>query len=128
MKRAIILVYILVFTLVIFNTAFAATLEDPVFDMIISTFNSQGVVSFNIYTSYTVDSITLSSCVLQKKVNNNWVTVTSSYTLTDVYFEGDYWHANVDFSGSITSGQYRVKFRPTADGHTITRYSNSRTF
>ena len=128
MKKTLIFVLIMAISLTMISTAFAATLEDPVFDYVYATLNSQGVVTFTIYTSYTVPSITITSCTLQKKNNNVWEPVTSDFTLINTYFDGDSFHAQVDYSSNINSGQYRVKFKPKADNHTITCYSTSHTY
>ena len=36
--------------------------------------------------------------------------------------------AYMDYSSSIGSGTYRIGFIANADGHTVTRYSNERTY
>ena len=128
MKKILVIILTLVISSIIISTAFAGTLEDPVFDYVYATFNAQGIVSFTIYTTSTVPSITISSCELQKLNSNGWETITSNFTLTNVYFDGDCFSANVNFSGSITTGQYKVKYKPKANNHTITCYTSSRTF
>jgi len=127
MKKTVIAISLVALFLVVFNTSFAHR-DDPVFDYVLGTFNSQKVVSFTIYTSYDVPSITITSCELQKRVNNTWQPVTSYFTLTDVVLTSDSFSANIDYSSYITTGTYRVKFKPKADNHTMTCYSSSRTF
>ena len=45
-----------------------------------------------------------------------------------VAYNTDIYSALMDYSSKIGTGTFRVGFTVNADGHAITRYSNSRTF
>jgi len=77
-------------------------------------------------TQYSVSSIKADYCILYKQVGSSWVyvyTINPSDECSGCQFE-----AYVDFSAYISTGTYRVKVCFRANGHTIIRFSNPRTF
>lgn len=81
---------------------------------------------FSLYGVFS--SISVTEVWLEQKVDGEWMSVGSlprpSYVATNMADYG----AEVDYSSSIGTGTFRVGFIANADGHTVTRYSNSRTF
>ncbi len=72
-------------------------------------------------------TISIASCWLEKKVDGEWQWVTglpkpSSTSNASLYSR------EMDYSSYIGSGTFRVGATFNADGHRITRYSNSRSF
>lgn len=123
---AIILIICLVVTQ---YSAIAATLADPVFDYTASNLSSSKTVSFCAETFNTVESIRVTRVVLyQKNSSNAWVYSKDLTVPTDVSYDYDYFYCNMDYSNDIGSGTYRLYVTYCAEGHSISRYSNTRTF
>lgn len=85
-------------------------------------------VSFSCSTYEVKSTIKITSCWLQKKSGNNWVWVCSLTAPSTVAYNTDIYSALMDYSSKIGTATFRTGFTVNADGHAITRYSNSRTF
>ncbi len=86
-------------------------------------------VSFRAVTYSVKSSISVSACWLEKKNNDGtWSTVCPLPTPSFVASETFAYATTVDYSDYIGTGTYRIRATYNADGHTITRYSNERTF
>lgn len=108
--------------------AYAETLADPVFLQAIANLQQSKEVTFSLMTNYSVDSIRITSCTLQKKVDGIWTTDQLLPAPSDED-QGLVYSSTISYSSYIVnSGTYRIKYIAEADGHSITRYSNSRTF
>ncbi len=128
MKKAICLLFVLFFSVALMNQVYAITMSDEVFLYTTASLSSNKDVSFTLITNYPTSPISIGSCVLQIKTNNNWNDVCTLPSPTITGQGIDYCSAFADYSSYIGTGTYRIKYNATADGHTITRYSNSRTF
>ena len=103
---------------------------DSVFDSITILLSSNKSAAFSAYTNDTVGYIEVASCWLQKKVDNNWVYVSSLPRPTEIEYNTFGYESIKDYSSYIPSdgNTYRVAARFVADGHHATRYSNQRSF
>ena len=129
MKKIIGLALVIMIAVGAISIAYAANNKaDPVFQTLIASLTSQKDVSFNFRTFVQVSSVSFDSCELQVKMGNSWQPVASNLTPTTIYFDGYIYIGYLDCSSDIGSGQYRIKYEVTANGHSVTRYSNSRTF
>ena len=74
------------------------------------------------------DRISITDVWLERMVNGQWVyekaLTPPSYVAINMFDYG----AEVDYSEDIGNGTFRVGFTVDADGYSISRYSNSRTF
>ena len=121
---------IIVLIIILLNTcaAFAATEADSVFSWTSATLTTQKKLSFSLRTIQVCDEIRIDSCVLQKKVGGDWA---YDATLTPPSYVAEnkaQYVTTVNYSAQIGSGTYRIIYQANADGHTVTRYSTSRTF
>lgn len=101
---------------------------DSEFSIASASLSSRKVVSFSCVTYVEKSCISITSCWLQQKVNNSWVKVCDLDAPTNTATNSISFGALMDYSSEIGTGSYRVGFTVNADGHAITRYSNSRTF
>ena len=106
-----------------------ATCADSVFGSASAFLSSSKLVVFDctLYDIHTRISVT--NVWLEQQVNGYWLFVKSltppSYVATNMMDYG----AEVNYSDSIAgSGTFRIGFTVDADGYSISRYSNSRTF
>ena len=103
---------------------------DPVFFSITITLTTSKSALFSAYTYDIMDSISVASCWLQKKVGNSWTYVRSLPAPSIVITDTIGYESSMDYSSYIPSdgNTYRVAARFVADGHHATRYSNQRSF
>ncbi len=74
-------------------------------------------------------AISVTACSLEKKTGpNTWSFVCSLTPPPDVCENTHAYSAMANYSKDIGTGTFRIKATFDADGHTITRYSNERTF
>ena len=90
---------------------------------------SNKLVVFNCVTYDIYNRISVTNVWLEQQVNGYWLFVKSltppSYVATNMMDYG----AEVNYSDSIIgTGTFRIGFTVDADGYSISRYSNSRTF
>lgn len=106
----------------------AAPCADLYFDSASAFLAKNKLVVFNCVAYAVYDRISITSVWLEQKVDGEWEHVKSltppSYVATNMADYG----AEVDYSGVIGSGTFRVGFTVNADGYSISRYSNTRTF
>lgn len=130
-KNTLVLICAILLTCVITNIAVASEvmpLADSEFDIASALLSTRKDVSFSCSTYEVKSTIKITSCWLQKKSGNNWVWVCSLTAPSTVAYNTDIYSALMDYSSKIGTGTFRVGFTVNADGHAITRYSNSRTF
>ena len=72
--------------------------------------------------------MSITKCWLQQKINYRWIKVCDLDALTNTATNAISFGTLMDYSSPIDTGTFRVGFTVNADGHAITRYSNSRTF
>ncbi len=101
---------------------------DIVFESASAFLASNKLVVFNCVAYAVYDRISITSVWLEQQVNGEWEYVKSltppSYVATKMPAYG----AEVNYSSDIGSGTFRVGFTVDADGYSISRYSNTRTF
>lgn len=102
---------------------------DLYFDSASAFLASNKLVVFNCVTYDIYNRISVTNVWLEQQVNGYWLFVKSltppSYVATNMMDYG----AEVNYSDSIIgTGTFRIGFTVDADGYSISRYSNSRTF
>lgn len=130
-KRTVCLLLCLLMTLMS-TVAFAnevAPRADLYFNSASAFLASNKLVVFDCVAYAVYNRISITSVWLEQKIDGEWEYVKSltppSYVATNMADYG----AEVDYSSSITgTGTFRVGFTVDADGYSISRYSNSRTF
>ena len=85
-------------------------------------------VSFSCITHQPKEKIAITECWLERKINNEWYWLSSLDSPSTVAENTALYTAVMDYSADIGSGTYRIGFIVDADGYSITRYSNERTF
>ena len=89
---------------------------------------SDKLVVFNCVTYDIYDRIAITLVWLEQEINGQWIYVKTlpppTYVATNTLAYG----AEVSYSSYIGSGTLRIGFTVDADGYSISRYSNSRTF
>ena len=112
------------------TTAFAAILADEYFDSASISLTTTEAGSFSAVTNFVVGYIKIDSCWLQKWNGTSWQYYCWLPTPTDIDTNTISYDAYVDYSSYIPNDDctYRIGAYFNADGHTIPRYSNSRTF
>ncbi len=102
---------------------------DAEFNSTATVLKSTKQVSFRCVTYETMDRLSVTSYYLERKNNDgSWSYVCSLPAPTTVYYDAYAYSATVDYSSYIGTGTYRVWATYDADGHSITRYSNERTY
>lgn len=102
---------------------------DTEFDSASTTLKSSKQVTFRAVTYDTKDCLSVTSCYLEiKNDDGSWSYVCSLPAPTTKYYDAYAYSATVDYSSYIGSGTYRVWATYDADGHSITRCSNERTY
>ncbi len=99
---------------------------DEVFAAATVSLASTKKVTYKCTTYFSQDSLSVTSCWLEQKVNGEWETV-RSLTPPDTANSNAQAYTRV-VSYSIGTGTFRVGAVFNASGYEITRYSNSRTF
>lgn len=127
-------VFTIIITMIILSlmtiSASAATLADEYFASAGITLTTSEAGSFAATTRFIVGFIKVDSCWLQKWNGSSWqyfcwLPAPSNVEYNTIGY-GDY----IDYSAYVPNdgGTYRIGAYYNADGHTIPRYSNSRTF
>ena len=99
-------------------------------NMVASAFlSSNKLVVFNCVAYDVHNRISITSVWLEQQIDGEWEFVKSLSAPSYVAINMMDYGAEVDYSASITgTGTFRVGFTVDADGYSISRYSNSRTF
>ncbi len=85
--------------------------------------------SFVGITYYKQKEISVTACSLEKKTGtDSWKQVTILTPPKDICTDTHAYNSLVSYAAEIGVGTYRIKATFNADGYTITRYSNERTF
>lgn len=121
-----------VLLMVLANTAYATDImprADTEFISTATVLKSSKAVSFRATTYEVKDSISVTACWLEiKNSDGTWTTVCSLPVPSAVGTETISFSTSKDYSSYIGNGTYRVWATYTADGHSISRCSNERTF
>jgi len=127
--RRLIIVIILVVSLSCFTIAAIASIRaDEVFDSITTTLTTSKTASFSAVTFDDCNSIGITRVRLYKLVSNAWVYQGDLPIPTNPIVQPDSYYASIDYSSYIGTGTYRIYTTFSADGHTASRYSNTRTY
>lgn len=104
-------------------------LSDSEFDIVTTNLKSTKKVTFSCTTYDIKNSIRVTACWLEKKATNgSWFYVCNLTPPTTVITDTFAYYATVDYSSYIGTGTYRIWATYNADGHTVTRCSNERTY
>lgn len=101
---------------------------DSCFDSITINLTTRKYVAYQATTKEEHEEIKVTSCTLQKKSGTRWINVGSLDAPTDVANNTRVYDATMDYSDDIGTGTYRVSATFYADGYTVTRTSNERTY
>lgn len=101
---------------------------DPYFDSATAFLASNKLVVFDCVAYAIYDRISITSVWLEQQVNGEWEYLKSLTPPSYVSINMPDYGAEVDYSSDIGSGTFRVGFTVDADGYSISRYSNARTF
>lgn len=108
--------------------AVAGTLADNVFDYGATTLSASKTASFNAETILPAASIKVTRVQLFKKIGNVWMYIRDLPIPSDEAANTSFFSANYNYSDYIGTGQYRLYVTFTADGHDMSRYSNTATY
>lgn len=102
---------------------------DSVFKSAGVSLNAEKMATFTATTMESVSSISVTSCTLEKKNGTKWEAVKSLAVPDTVATNTVSYGATKNYDTAIPSGgPYRIVAVFDADGHTITKYSTSRSF
>lgn len=129
-KKILSIILTLLLTIGIVNTTFADTMADEYFVSATIALTTYESASFSAIVNHTCSSIRIDSCWLQKYNGSAWYYYCWLPAPSDVDTNTASYDAYLDYSSYIPNdgGIYRIGAYFNADGHTIPRYSNSRTF
>lgn len=122
------LILIIVFSVCVCGTM-AETMADTVFSNASTSLSSTKNAVFSAYTVNVMNSIKVTRVRLYRKnADNSWSYVRDLPAPTDEATNDQYFGASKDYSAYIGAGTYRLYTTFTADGHSMSRYSNTRTY
>ena len=111
------------------TAAIVTPMADPVFARTSVSINSSMSSTFSATTQLVCDSISVTSCTLQVKNGSTWSNVGSVTPPSTEAKNTTVYVAVKSYSSSCTSGKtYRLVAVFTADGHSLTSYSNQVTY
>lgn len=100
---------------------------DEVFDSATVTLKTTKKATFDATTYGNQKTLAVTACWLEKKSGTRWIKQCNLETPAERNNTFSYLK-EMDYSDKIGTGTYRIGATFDADGHSITRYSNSRTF
>lgn len=106
----------------------ATPFSDSVFQSAYVTLTSGKTATFSAETFYDASEIRVSSVKLYKMVGSTWTFIRYLNLPEDVATNDVFFYTSADYSDHIGTGTCRLKVTFTADGHSITRYSNQMTY
>lgn len=131
-RLKIMLVLFCVVAMIVGSSAAAnevAPCADLYFDSASAFLASNKLVVFNCVAYQVFDRIAITNVWLEQKIDGEWEYVKNLTPPSYVAINMADYGAEVDYSASITgTGTFRVGFTVNADGYSISRYSNSRSF
>lgn len=129
MKRSIAIIMLFVFSLSFVGIATAAILADPVFESATTNLKSTKNATFYAETSSVQSSIKVTRVRLYKQNSNGtWSYMRDLPAPTHEATNTMLFGATRDYSLYIGTGTYRIYTTFCADGHYISRYSNTKTY
>ena len=130
MRKCFFLLVVTIQIVCLVGSAYAqnvAPCADEVFANAYINLTSGKAASFTALTYNTCNKIEITSSYLQQKIEGEWVTI-ASFSVAGAGINTYACTLREDCSGLIASGTYRVVGTFSADGHTVTRTSNERTY
>lgn len=131
-KKRITALFICILSIAILSTnAYAQEVmpcADSVFGMATAYLANNKTVVFDCVAYDVYDRIEITDVWLEKSVGGVWVYVKQLTPPAYVAINMADYGAVCDYSSDIGTGTFRVGFTVDADGYSISRYSNSRTF
>lgn len=130
MKKLICLLLIAIQIVLLVNTCYAqevAPCADEVFTRVYINLTTGKVAYYTGVTYNTYQTIKVTDSYLQKLIDNEWITI-ASITVSGTGVNTFSFTTSADCSGVISTGTYRVVATFSADGYTVTRTSNERTY
>lgn len=130
MKKCMCYLLVLIQMVCLTGSAFAQEVvpcADEVFSDAYINLASGKAASYTAVTYHTCTEIKVISSYVEQRINGEWVTI-ASISVPGCGANTFAYTWRVDCSGVISSGTYRVVATFSADGHTVTRTSNERTF
>ncbi len=131
MKRflSITLLCVMMLTLSIGFAEEIAPYADSVFYSAYISLSTRKDATFVGKTYHIQNTISVTACSLEKKTGaDSWTQVEILTPPKDICTNTHSYGSLVSYTSEIGVGTYRIKATFDADGHTITRYSNERTF
>lgn len=126
MKKLLICFLVITFLLTVIMPTQAEIMEDSVFYTTLVSLSSSGTVSFYAKTMSTQNYITVTNCILFHLNGNIWTFESSLPAPSMTATNTDIYGASMNYSSYLTqSGVYRILAIFCADGHYISRFSNS---
>lgn len=129
-KSSMILVF--AFCLLLSNVSLALTngiLADDYFEDVYAVLGSNRKLEISATTKNIVGSIQVTSCELWVKNGSSWSFSKYLDTPNTVEHNNDFYNSSINYNSSdFGVGTYRILVRITADGHTISAFSNIKTF
>ena len=126
------LVILLVFCLLFSNVSLALTngiLVDDYFEDAYAYLGSNRKLEISATTKFLVYSIQVTSCELWVKNGSTWSFSKYLDTPNTITYNNDFYNSSINYTSSdFGAGTYKILVRITADGHTISVFSNIRTF
>lgn len=129
MKRLLVKILSFVLVLMIIGAASASIQSDPVFESATTNLRSDKNTSFSAVTSIEQNSIKVTRVRLYKQNSDGtWSYVRDLPAPTHEATNTMLFGATKDYSSYIGTGTYRIYTTFCADGHYISRYSNTKTY
>ena len=128
MKKTMLTIVLCVAILLFIGIVNAETLADSVFSAARVTLKDSKSTTFTASTYATAASIKVTRVELYEMIGTSWVYVQDLPVPSDEATNTCLFTATKSYSASIGTGTYRLKATFTADGHSMARYSNSKTY
>lgn len=125
-KKVLLLLVVLIFSWV--SIALAGTYSDEVFESVVVSLSSTKTATFTADTYLRQNSIKVIVVRLYRQYGNSWTFTGYLPVPTNEATNALYYGAIMDYSSYIGTGTYRILATFTADGHSISRYSNTITY
>ena len=126
MKRT--LCIIVVIMALVISVASAGILSDSEFDSANAQLTNSKTVSFSAETFERKNCIKVTTVKLYKLNDNDTWTISNLPAPEQQATNAKQYGATMDYSSYIGSGTYRIKVTFWADGHSLSRFSNSKTY
>ena len=129
MKKSLVVFIFIIAFITLLNTAFAGVLSDDIFNSASVTLSSNKKAVFSAETRSEKNTIKITQVVLQEQNSDgNWVFVCNLTRPTYESHNNIYYGTSKYYTSSIGTGTFRLYVTFWADGYTVSRYSNSKTY